>query len=395
MEKEKRKKQKVLMPAGIRSKLMAAASMLMVGVIMMVSSTYAWFTLSTAPEVKNISTTVAGNGSLEIALMPKEGTIGTIKKGAVGSDTAVNKNTSWGSVVDLSDNSYGLDEISLNPAKLNVDTDGKTLVSKTKLLSIADYGYDGRITTVKADKIGVKSRGDADAFVKDEYGVRAIGELEEVTAGGTEKVGSAYGYVVDLALRINTNGTTEKPATLKLQTEAVNRIYADSDNAETMGRGSTMTFEVPNGAGLKAGALKELLNAIRITFVENLVSSAGNSQILGTARLDTNEISDYTDGKNVSDGVNESAVTTSGTAPIYLYTQDDNNKWEKDKAGVLVENMVKNEAKQISVIVWLDGTAVKNANISATAQSLTASLNLQFSTDAELIPAVNTPLKGE
>lgn len=39
MEKEKRKKQKVLMPAGIRSKLMAAASMLMVGVIMMVSST--------------------------------------------------------------------------------------------------------------------------------------------------------------------------------------------------------------------------------------------------------------------------------------------------------------------------------------------------------------------
>ena len=104
MEKEKRKKQKVLMPAGIRSKLMAAASMLMVGVIMMVSSTYAWFTLSTAPEVKNISTTVAGNGSLEIALMPTDGTFSGITAGAVGSTASVvDKNTKWGNQIILSE----------------------------------------------------------------------------------------------------------------------------------------------------------------------------------------------------------------------------------------------------------------------------------------------------
>ena len=74
-------KRKVSMPAGIRNKMMAAVSMLMVSSIMMVSSTYAWFTLSTAPEVKNISTTVAGNGSLEIALMPVDGLVGSITSG--------------------------------------------------------------------------------------------------------------------------------------------------------------------------------------------------------------------------------------------------------------------------------------------------------------------------
>ena len=51
----------------IRKKLLAAIAMLLVAVIMTVSSTYAWFTLSTAPEVKGITTTVGANGNLEIA----------------------------------------------------------------------------------------------------------------------------------------------------------------------------------------------------------------------------------------------------------------------------------------------------------------------------------------
>ena len=58
---------------------------------------------------------------------------------------------------------------------------------------------------------------------------------------------------------------------------------------------------------------------------------------------------------------------------------------------VLIDAMDKNKAYQISAIVWLDGTAVKNGNVSATAaQSLTGTLNLQFSTDIKLNPAVNT-----
>ncbi len=414
MEKEKRKKQKVLMPAGIRSKLMAAASMLMVGVIMMVSSTYAWFTLSTAPEVKNISTTVAGNGSLEIALMPTNGTFSGITAGAVGGNaTVVQKNTRWGNQIILSDDTdyYGLNSISLNPASLNyteaTETTEATVVAD-KPLTIATYGSDGRIAALSAEKIGIKGRStDSNKFNAADggYGVRAIGELTD-----DNEVTSTYGYAVDLALRVNTDNEGT-PGKLLLQTEAANRIYSDSTNEETMGGGSTMSFSVPATANLKAGALKDLLSAIRITFVQNYGLSANDVTpvVLGTARLDVSKITDYTNDKNVTDVTDADdpgtwTVTTEGTAPIYLYTEktttgDEGNQtttttWEPDKDGVLLGAMEKNRAYQISAIVWLDGTAVKNANVSAaTAQSLTGTLNLQFSTDIKLNPAVNTPLQ--
>lgn len=411
MEKEKRKKQKVLMPAGIRSKLMAAASMLMVGVIMMVSSTYAWFTLSTAPEVKNISTTVAGNGSLEIALMPTNGTFSGITAGAVGNGaTVVVKNTKWGNQIILSEDTatgdyYGLNSISLNPASLNYkkadgDTEAKFVADKP--LAIATYGSDGRIAGLSAEKIGVKGKAEnSKLFNTGDYGVRAIGELtgDEVT--------STYGYVVDLALRVNTTNNDGIRGKLQLQTDPKNRIYDGSTNAETMGGGSTMSFSVPSTANLKAGALKELLKAIRITFVQNYGLSGADitPTVLGTARLDVTDIKDYTTGNIGDAGLGDTStltVTTEGKAPIRLYTEtttpgeDGKTTTTLDEVenGVLLSAMEKNHAYQISAIVWLDGTAVKNANVSAAmAQSLTGTLNLQFSTDITLNPAVNTPLQ--
>ena len=416
MDKQKEKKKKVLMPFGLRNKLIAAISMLLVSSIMMVSSTYAWFTLSTAPEVKNISTTVAGNGSLEIALMPKEGLLGKITAGVVGGNAALkDKNTKWGNQVVLSEEGsdpYGLSAISLNPAQLNyAEAEGAAEAAfvPDKPLAIAKYGFDGRIAGLDAQNVGVKSKADGEGFDSAEYGVRAIGELGKDAEANTVK--SAYGYVVDLAMRVNTTGTNGTPGKLLLQTTAINRIYDGSTNAETMGGGSTMSFSVPTDANLKAGALKELLGAIRITFVQNYgKSTLGDGEtikILGTAKLDTSNLYDYTNDKNVADaketeGSDKWTVTTEGTAPIFLYKTETTaegktteTKLEGNNA-VLIDAMDKNKAYQISAIVWLDGTAVKNGNVSATAaQSLTGTLNLQFSTDIKLNPAVNTPLKGE
>ena len=416
MDKQKEKKKKVLMPFGLRNKLIAAISMLLVSSIMMVSSTYAWFTLSTAPEVKNISTTVAGNGSLEIALMPSDGVLGSIKngrstKGIVALTTA---NTSWGNLIDLSDKSYGLNVISLNPASLKMkENSAEQLADKTKPLSIANYGMDGRITTLDNSKIFVTSmNAESQKFTsnveKPYYGVRAIGEV-----GADQNLGSSYGYVIDLALRLNTSNDNGGAGKLLLQTEKANRIYDGSKNAETMGGGSTMSFSVPVNAGLKAGALKELLGAIRITFVQNYGNSGitddAKIKVLGTAKLDTSELHDYANGKDAADakkdtGSDEWTVTTEGTAPIYLYktvtdgvatTEVKLDGSTEELKAVLLTEMPKNAAQQISAIVWLDGNAVKNGNVSATAaQSLTGTLNLQFSTDIKLNPAVNTPLKG-
>ena len=126
--KREEKKRKVIMPAGIRNKLVAAISMLMVASIMMVSSTYAWFTLSTAPEVKGITTNVGANGNLEMMLLNGKSFNSTEENLGVESSTEdsfsvkalAEANVKWGNLVDLSDTSYGLDQIVLNPARLNI-----------------------------------------------------------------------------------------------------------------------------------------------------------------------------------------------------------------------------------------------------------------------------------
>lgn len=56
------------MKKGIKAKLMAATSLLLVSAILLSLTTYAWFILSTAPEVTEMQTTAGANGALEIAL---------------------------------------------------------------------------------------------------------------------------------------------------------------------------------------------------------------------------------------------------------------------------------------------------------------------------------------
>lgn len=359
-------KKKVQMPAGIRAKLMAAVSMLLVSSIMTVSSTYAWFTLSTAPEVTNISTSVAGNGSLEIALMPSNGFLGDIDTGrasvnAGGTVALTDANTTWGNIINLSDASYGLNDVELAPATWNADafTAGKAM------LSVPTFGYDGRIDAT-VDTVLASYQEAAFNTEAPQYGVRAFG-LESVNAF------SGYGYIVDFAARINTTAGEAGNAMLQLQTAAAQRIDG-SESDQTMGGGSYMEFTV--GANIADGG-QELMEAIRVTFVANLGNAADGvtEQVLGTARLNYAE-------KNEADGKVK--------LPLYLY--------DEDGAGFITTNadlmeMAKNTPVQISAVVWLDGGELTNAAFAAeAANSLNGVLNLQFTTDVELIPADNSEL---
>lgn len=375
-------KRKVKMPGNIRQRLSAALCMLLVSSVMLVSSTYAWFTLSTAPEVSNIDTTVAGNGSLEIALMPTTGLLSSIGSGrsAAGYDGSVaitTANTTWGNIINLSDESYGLNQVNLNPAVLNLTEDKTAFADTGKLLSVAAYGYDGRVEKLDNASIATKSN-NGGAFNGTTYGVRAIGEAD---AAG--KLNTTYGYIVDLAVRLNTtqdNGTAGK---LLLQTNGAQRIYTDGTNAATLGGGSYMKFADTTGLNMD-----DLMNAVRVTFVQNLGNSAGTEEnplevtILGTAKLDT---------------ANKAPIEGNGgyTAKLYL-TNTDGNLVTTQNDAVLISTLNKNAAAQISAIVWLDGTMVKNSSVSAINTTLAqATLNLQFATDVALHPTVNSALRGE
>ena len=163
---------------GVKKKLMGAVCMLLVASIMMVSSTYAWFTLSTAPEITGISTSVGANGNLEMALLPTDGDLGKITS-AVGDskDTAgksvVTANVTWGNLVDLSDASYGASNFVPNPARLNIDNAGK--VATNSILMTAKYGTDGRVTELAANTVDGTYDAAKTAFVAGNKGVRGIG----------------------------------------------------------------------------------------------------------------------------------------------------------------------------------------------------------------------------
>ncbi len=190
MTKTESRRRKVAMPFDIRKKFAAAICMLLIASIMMVSSSYAWFTLSTAPEVTGITTSVGANGNLEIVLLNWDSFTSTAPDLGVKSDVGdsmviQNKtlaNITWGNLVDLDDATYGLDNIILNPAALNITdvaTDGKTIGSM--ILKAPSYGSDGRILAVNTNTVTGEAAGNSFTVSDEHAGVRAIGVSSGVT----------------------------------------------------------------------------------------------------------------------------------------------------------------------------------------------------------------------
>lgn len=178
---------KALLP-GLKERVAAVALMLVMSVVMMTSATYAWLTISRAPEVQGMNTTITGNGNLEIALVgsvwdeaAKEYVIAQIGESAIGDSAATNgkdimdANIAWGNLINLSDSRYGLSNIMLRPALLSSFN-----LMKEPLYGVV-YSDDGRIEGY-SDKYGVGSWTDpgngkyyfaAGSALR--YGVRAIG----------------------------------------------------------------------------------------------------------------------------------------------------------------------------------------------------------------------------
>lgn len=192
---------------GVKKKLMGAICMLLVASIMVVSSTYAWFTLSTAPEITGISTSVGANGNLEMALLPTDGDLAKITS-AVGDSkdtagkTVVQANVTWGNLVDLSDASYGASNFVLNPARLNIDGTGK--VATNSILMTAKYGTDGRVTELAANTVDGTYNAEKTSFIAGNKGVRGIG----VAAAMSDAQLAMRNAIAQVAMNVSSAKTT-------------------------------------------------------------------------------------------------------------------------------------------------------------------------------------------
>lgn len=184
--------------AVMRRKLYSAIAMLLVSSIMLVSSSYAWLVLSTAPEVTGIETQVGANGSLEIVLLDTESynDITKVREADIdesatvsGDALTISNNLSWGNIVDLGSSTYGLHDVVLNPSRLNIarngnDSEGNAAYKVNSiLLKTPIYGEDGRITGLEQTAIAPTydvRKGFTQANA-DTYGVRAIGTASNMT----------------------------------------------------------------------------------------------------------------------------------------------------------------------------------------------------------------------
>jgi hypothetical protein len=189
---------KKLLP-DMRERVLGVALLLITSVAMMVTASFAWITLSRAPEVTGMQTTVAANGNLEIALAnglvkdplqkPNESAAGD--SSAAEGQTIVGANITWGNLINVSDPTYGLSNLALRPALLNG-------YNRTDYpLTGATYGEDGRVISTN-ERYGFASYALMDGSTtqyefsandaKVRYGVRAISSMTYSNAAGNLRI---------------------------------------------------------------------------------------------------------------------------------------------------------------------------------------------------------------
>ena len=316
-----------------------------------------------------------------------------------------------------------------------VTTEGLTVSIATGggvYADIADHcgNFNASITIEKVEYNGMvlenmNARMKTDSSVDPAY-LSIVGSQVELAGspsgvgGQTMPISDFYGFIVDLVFRTNAAGSN-----LLLQTEAEDRIYNGSTGAEvngesTMGHGSTMTF-TSTTTDFTVAQMKELLGSIRVVFFD----PADGNKILGTAKLDLTEGAyTVTGGNTITAKLYLYEVTAETVQETYeadengtyklvgdtyeLIGEDETYEGAKYKkvttvvpAGerkltntdAVIMALTQNTATAVSVLVYLDGETITNADVAATAStSMTGTMNLQFASSATLVPMDYTPL---
>lgn len=361
--------------SGVRKKLMGAVAMLLVASIMVVSSTYAWFTLSTAPEITGISTSVGANGNLEIALLNGTEVDFNAITSAVGDSSEVKAvtlaNITWGNLVDLSDASYGTANFVLNPARLNLSGDN---IQTDAFLQTAKYGADGRVSELAANtRSAVFNDGN---FKTAGYGVRAVGvaggmspeqlafrtqqyTVYEKIAGARNNVTTALtangGDLVNLALKFQDNANYAATPT---DLDPVNAVIAKVNAAYTNLGEAILAAKKADALSHNAGtdALADIaleegsneVNASEIEKAEYAYSQMGwPDEGIPVATAETLQA-------RLQDLINTANVTVCG-APISEPSQIASNYMSNASAGIVAELTAEN-AGYISKIANMAGS---------------------------------------
>lgn len=236
-----------------RNKVFVSLLVFMISMIIATMGTFAWVTLSRSPEVSSVSTTITANGNLEIALcsdnpsqLPQASAVGDSFE---NDGNVVRANTTWGNVINLYDDAYGLSDIVLRPARLN------SLALNTRPLLGAVYTPDGRVESDDYNQYTYFTY-DGKKFEKsDKYGVRAIGTYTSGTSSSTDEAYEARkNKFSDINREINTLYNTVMENDLPPLGDLLNAIA--QDRADLLA--ATYESKSATSKALEVGYIKKL-----------------------------------------------------------------------------------------------------------------------------------------
>ena len=163
----------------------------------------------------------------------------------------------------------------------------------------------------------------------------------------------------------------------RLEPVALVRIYDKNENDKTQGHGATMTFK--GVEGFTEDQVRNLMNCIRIVFFDPTAGEDSQLTVFANAKLDMSK------AKSTVDGLE---------APIYIY-KNVNTAGEKETAKYeeqpvkdnVITALQQNTPQKISCLVYLDGATIQNKDVAYnSSKSVTGKMNLQFASDANLVP---------
>ena len=244
----------------LKLKLMSAIAMLMVATIGLASVSFAWFTISTNPEVSQMKMNVAANENLEIALdngYTKDADVNDASKnttaGGVQGSTAGNPYT-WGNLINLDYGFYTANLLAsgtknvvgslyLNPVKYVKDA-----TSGVAELQYPKYADDGRIAglaaltanNVKASSLlTTAAAGGLKVYSED----ATIGEKTNLDAFSV-----TYWLRSNMAAKVGLSATGVERAKSSTGGDASPDVYANLDGDVNQMKGSGSFVELPSSA---------------------------------------------------------------------------------------------------------------------------------------------------
>ena len=227
----------------MRERVLAVLLLLSLSASMLVTVTFAWVSLSTSPAVTGVNTSIASNGNLEIALA--SGTASRpnlVAISGVGDSNLplLERNITWGNLINLSDPAYGLDSLVLRPAILN----DSNLAQKPLRGPI--YDATGRVIDLNPN-FGYAKLNEYGQFVaSDELGIRAITSMVYGDSG------ESTAFYNDLAAIESANGMLIK----QYQAMAENTSYMNALTAMLSGYIVENIYKI-YGSDLVKGQLKD------------------------------------------------------------------------------------------------------------------------------------------